>query len=137
MKDCQSTKFELFADRLFEHLLEYLGVKSIIKNHLSSPICLLQKADMAASPMFITRIRSKAVDFTSPFMEVTASLLTRRPSDSATVLVKSAHDLLNNPSVTYVCSIEACSRLHFAGHLSTILSTPPCGKEWSCLDLRQ
>lgn len=61
-----------------------------------------QEADIAAGPLYITKRRRFAVDFTDPFMTVEASLLVRKPNgNGGTIQVASAADLLSQPDVHF------------------------------------
>lgn len=50
---------------------------------------------MAAAPMYITKHRAEAVDFTHPFLTVEATILLRRPRPGHETHIKSAYDLIN------------------------------------------
>lgn len=61
----------------------------------------MQKADVAAGPLYITEQRQKQVDFTTPFMTVHATLLLRRPPPGVAVPVKSIEDLVSQSEIKY------------------------------------
>ena len=56
---------------------------------------------MAAAPMYSTVHRARVVDFTEPFMEVTATLLLRKPPKGRELKIKSARDLLTQSEIQY------------------------------------
>ena len=57
--------------------------------------------DIAAAPLYITKSRSRVVDFTVPFLNVSASMLLRRPPMGHTLRVTNLHDLLLQSEIRY------------------------------------
>lgn len=63
---------------------------------------LIQDADIAAAPLYVTRSRQQVVDFTVPFMTVQATLLFRKPPRGADTLhICSAEDLIPQSEIKY------------------------------------
>lgn len=60
-----------------------------------------QKADIAAAPLYITEYREKVVDFTVPFLDVSATLLLRKPPVGVQNPINSVSDLLNQSEIKY------------------------------------
>ena len=56
---------------------------------------------MAAAPMYVTRHRAEAVDFTHPFITVEATILMRRPRPGQELRIKAVHDLINQSEYIY------------------------------------
>ena len=61
----------------------------------------MQKADIGAAPIFVTEHRLKVVDFTDPFLEVTATLLLRKPPKGQEMHIKAVIDLLDQSEIKY------------------------------------
>ena len=55
---------------------------------------MLQQADIAAAPIYITRRRQAVVDFTRPFQRVQATILLKRPISGDPYPVRTLSDLL-------------------------------------------
>ena len=54
----------------------------------------LQRADIAAAPMYVTEYRGKVVDFTSPYIQVHATVLLKKPPSGEPLTIRSASDLV-------------------------------------------
>ncbi len=57
--------------------------------------------DIAAAPLFITEHRLKAVDFTEPFLDVTATLLLRKPPAGQDIPISSVRELVKQSEIKY------------------------------------
>lgn len=55
----------------------------VLKNQVEGSV-FLQKVDLVAAPLFVTRYRRRVVDFTRPFMTVGATILIRKPPHGET-----------------------------------------------------
>ena len=64
-------------------------------------ICLFQKIDIAAAPMFATQHRLRAVDMTVPYMDVRATVLLRKPPRGAEPKITSLEDLINQSEIKF------------------------------------
>lgn len=60
-----------------------------------------KRADIAAAPLFITSHRSEVVDFTRPFLHVSATLLTKKPLKGVENIIEMPEDLLLNPNIKF------------------------------------
>ena len=60
---------------------------------------LFQNADIAAAPLYVTFPRASVVDFTRPFMNVSATFLTLRSTQHAHA--KTPQDIVNDPNMYY------------------------------------
>ena len=72
--------------------------------HSATPKCiyhsLFQNCDFAAAPLLITGPRTRAIDFSTPILDVQATLLVKRDSERASKLT-SAVQLLNQTEIKY------------------------------------
>jgi len=60
----------------------------------------LQKADLAAAPMYATSQRANFVDFTTTFIDVYATILLRRTTSHPTINAVEVSSTTNSLSVT-------------------------------------
>ena len=62
---------------------------------------VIQAADIAAAPMYVTAHRASVVSFTEPYMTVQATLLLRKPPAGATVTIREVSELINQSEIKY------------------------------------
>ena len=62
---------------------------------------MFQKADLIASPMYITSHRSKSITFTHPYLQVNATLLLRKPLPRQPSPITTIEDLIYQSEIRY------------------------------------
>ena len=68
-----------------------------------SRACVIKRADVAAAAMTVSSKREDFVDFTEPFMDVYLTILLKKNADGSASSIKSAKDLVDDPSMSYGC----------------------------------
>ena len=66
-------------------------------------VTTLQRADVAAAAMTVSSRREDYVDFTDPFMDVYLTILLKKNDDGTDPEIKSAKDLVDDPTMHYGC----------------------------------